>query len=181
MGTMAWPAPSLGEPLEAEGDLRSRGMTVLDRIRLKGLLGFLRTLLFCRSTSARFVGRAEPKLQGECDVRYLLTFYAREDEWMALPEAERNAAIGEIAKWFAEHATAGKIVEGHRLGRGVKTVLHGRVRRKDLPMVSDGPFVEAKESVGSYAVVEVSGEDEALEIAKRWPAGGLVEVRPVAE
>jgi len=38
---MAWPAPSPGEPLEAEGDLRSRGMTVRDRIRLRGLLGFL--------------------------------------------------------------------------------------------------------------------------------------------
>src|SRR6267143_2696700 len=31
---MAWPAPSPGRPLEAEGDLRSRGMTVLARIRL---------------------------------------------------------------------------------------------------------------------------------------------------
>src|SRR2546430_11857981 len=30
---MAWPAPSPGRPLEAEGDLRSRGMPVLDRIR----------------------------------------------------------------------------------------------------------------------------------------------------
>src|SRR5213592_3075197 len=30
---MAWPAPSPGRPLEAEGDLRPRGMTVLDRIR----------------------------------------------------------------------------------------------------------------------------------------------------
>src|SRR5712691_2992428 len=36
---MAWPAPSPGRPLEAEGDLRSRGMTILARIRLKGLLG----------------------------------------------------------------------------------------------------------------------------------------------
>jgi hypothetical protein len=48
-------------------------------------------------------------------------------------------------------------------------------------MVIDGPFVEAKEAVGSYAVVEVAGEAEAIAIAKRWPAGGIVEVRPVAE
>jgi len=114
-------------------------------------------------------------------VRYLLTFYAREDEWMALPEAERNAAIGEIGEWFADHAKAGRIVEGHRLGRGVKTVRHGRVRKKDLPMVSDGPFAEAKEGVGSYAVVQVADEAEAIEIAKRWPAGGIVEVRPIAD
>src|SRR5256712_4703619 len=38
---MVWPAPSPGTPLEAEGDLRPRGMTVLDRIRLSGLLGLL--------------------------------------------------------------------------------------------------------------------------------------------
>jgi len=113
--------------------------------------------------------------------RYLLTFYAVEDEWMALSEAERNAGISEIGAWFAAHLKAGKIVEGHRLGRGTKTVRHGRVRKKDLPMVSDGPFAEAKETVGSYALVQVADEAEALEIAKRWPAGGIVEVRPVAD
>lgn len=114
-------------------------------------------------------------------MRYLLTFYAVEDEWMALPEAERDAGIASIGRWFAEQAQSGKIIEGHRLGRGTKTVRLGRVRKKDQPMVSDGPFIEAKESVGSYAVVEVSDEAEALTIAKRWPAGGVVEVRPVAE
>jgi hypothetical protein len=40
MGAMALPAPSPGAPLEAEGDLRPREMTVHDGIRLKGLLGF---------------------------------------------------------------------------------------------------------------------------------------------
>lgn len=114
-------------------------------------------------------------------MRYMLTFYAVEDEWMGLPEAERNAGIAEIGQWFAEHARAGKIVEGQRLGRGTKTVRLGRVRKKDLPVVTDGPFIEAKESVGSYAIVEVASEDEAITIAKRWPAGGIVEVRPVAE
>lgn len=114
-------------------------------------------------------------------MRYLLTFYADAGEWTALPEAERSAGIAEIGRWFAEHARAGKIVEGHRLAPGVKTVRHGRVRKKDLPMVSDGPHIEAKEMVGSYCVVDVRDEAEALEIAKRWPAGGIVEVRPVAD
>ena len=114
-------------------------------------------------------------------MRYMLTFYAIESEWMALPEDERNAGIADIGRWFAEHAKAGKIVEGHRLARGVKTVRHGRVRKKDRPMVSDGPFAETKESVGSYAIVEVADETEAIEIAKRWPAGGIVEVRPITD
>ena len=114
-------------------------------------------------------------------MRYMLTFYADANEWMELPEAEREAGIAGIGRWFAEHAESGKIVEGRRLGRGTKTVRLGRVRKKDLPMVSDGPYIEAKESVGSYAVVEVKDEDEAIGIAKRWPAGGIVEVRPIAE
>jgi len=114
-------------------------------------------------------------------VRYMLTFYAREEDWMALPKADRDPGIAEIGQWFAEHARAGKIVEGRRLGRGTKTVRLGRVRKKDLPMVSDGPFAETKETVGSYAIVEVKDEEEAVAIAKRWPAGGLVEIRPVAE
>src|SRR5438045_9562403 len=100
---------------------------------------------------------------------------------MALPAAERDAGIGAIGRWFAQHAQSGKIVEGHRLGRGTKTVRLGRVRKKDLAMVSDGPFIEAKESVGSYAVVEVRDEDEAIAIAKRWPAGGDVELRTVGD
>ena len=114
-------------------------------------------------------------------MRYMLTFYAIEDEWMALPTDEREAGIAAIGRWFGEHAQSGKIIEGRRLGRGTKTVRLGRIRKKDLPMVSDGPFIEAKESVGSYAVVEVNDEEEAIAIAKRWPAGGVVEVRPVAE
>jgi hypothetical protein len=111
----------------------------------------------------------------------MLTFYAIEDEWMALPHAERDAGIADIGQWFGEHARSGKIVEGHRLARATKTVRLGRVRKKDQPMVSDGPFMETKESVGSYAVVEVKDEAEAIAMAKRWPAGGVVEVRPVTE
>ena len=114
-------------------------------------------------------------------MRYMLTFYADSGEWMGLPEAERDAAIAEIGAWYGEHVKSGKIVAGSRLAPGVKTVRLGRVRKRDRPVVSDGPFMEAKEGVGSYAVVEVSGEAEALEIAKRWPAGGIVEVRPLAE
>lgn len=114
-------------------------------------------------------------------MRYMLTFYAVEEEWMALPNAEREAGIAEIGRWFAEHSRSGKIIEGRRLGRGTKTARLGRVGKRDLPMVTDGPFVEAKESVGSYAVVEVNDEEEAIAIARSWPAGGIVEVRPVAE
>ena len=137
----------------------------------------------CRFSPPAIVGIVRPRKEARrrFAVLYMLTFYAVEDEWMALAEDERRAGIAEIGQWFAEHARAGKIVEGRRLARGTKTVRLGRVRKKDLPLVMDGPFLEAKESVGSYAIVQVDSEDEAIAIAKGWPTGGNVEVRPVAE
>ena len=118
-------------------------------------------------------------------MRYLLMFYADEEVWMALPADDRNAAIERIGRWFGEQAAAGKIVDGRRLRggrRATTTVRLGRIQRSgDAPIVTDGPFVEAKEAVGSYAVVEARDQDEAIAIAKTWPAGGLVEVRPVDE
>jgi hypothetical protein len=118
-------------------------------------------------------------------VRYLLMFYADEAEWTGLPEGERNAAIGRIGEWFGDLARAGTIVDGRKLAGGKRattTVRLGRIQRSGAaPVVTDGPFVEAKEAVGSYAVVEVADRDAAVAIAKSWPAGGLVEVRPIDE
>ncbi|WP_246212863.1 YciI family protein [Streptomyces abyssomicinicus] len=49
-------------------------------------------------------------------------------------------------------------------------------------MVSDGPFVDAKEVIAGIAVIEAPDLDAALRIARANPAtqqGGGVEVRPV--
>jgi hypothetical protein len=46
--------------------------------------------------------------------------------------------------------------------------------------VTDGPFVESKEALGGYYLVEAADLDEAIELAKQVPVlnGGL-EVRPI--
>lgn len=43
----------------------------------------------------------------------------------------------------------------------------------------DGPFVEGKEVVSGFAVVEADDLDEVLRLAKTWPGCPVVEVRPV--
>jgi hypothetical protein len=51
-------------------------------------------------------------------------------------------------------------------------------------LLTDGPFVDAKEHLGGYCLVEVDDLDAALEIAARIPAarmGGAVEARPLVE
>ena len=86
---------------------------------------------------------------------------------------------GRINQWFDEYGRAGKIVGGHEL-QGPETAT--TVRFKDgKPMVVDGPFIEAKEVIGGFAVLEVADLDEALEIAKTWPGQTSVEVRPIVD
>jgi hypothetical protein len=49
-------------------------------------------------------------------------------------------------------------------------------------VVTDGPFVEAKEIVGGFTIVQAAGIDAAAQIAKGCPClltGGKVEVRPL--
>ena len=47
--------------------------------------------------------------------------------------------------------------------------------------VTDGPFAEAREVLGGYWLIQVKSRDEAIEWAKRCPAGdgNLIEVRQV--
>lgn len=116
-------------------------------------------------------------------MRFMLMFYANEDEWAALAEDERTAAIGRIGAWYGEHAQAGSIVKGHRLGgkATANTLRLGPAGRSRKAMVTDGPFAETKEVIGSYAIVEAPSRAEAIKLAESWPGGGAVEIRPVAE
>lgn len=75
---------------------------------------------------------------------------------------------------------------------GLKATVDGfRVRLGGGKLkVTDGPFTEAKEVVGGYALVEVKSREEALEVARKfmelhrvhWPAfEGECEVRPLED
>ena len=49
--------------------------------------------------------------------------------------------------------------------------------------VTDGPFVETKEQLGGFFLIEAKDIDEACEVASRFPPArlGTIEVRPVQE
>jgi hypothetical protein len=111
-------------------------------------------------------------------VKYLLLFVSNE-ETQSRSEAE-TAEIGEkIMAWWGEHAAAGRILEGQQL-QGPETATTVRHDHGNVTIV-DGPFIESKEHVGGYGLIDVADLDAALELAKSWPWGGVVEVRPVFE
>jgi hypothetical protein len=53
--------------------------------------------------------------------------------------------------------------------------------RNGKPLVTDGPFVEIKEVIGGYYVLDCADMDEALRWAATIPAAryGVIEVRPL--
>ena len=70
----------------------------------------------------------------------------------------------------------GELLGGNALQpTGTATTIRGDV-------VTDGPFVETKEALGGYYLIEAKDLDHALEISKLCPAPyGGVEVRPIME
>lgn len=113
-------------------------------------------------------------------MKYVLLFGATKEgqrQWDAMPEAQKQAAYAPVMNWFGKYAS--KITGGYELQpeHTATTVKFDNGK----PVVTDGPFIEGKETIGGYAEVDVADLDEAIEMAKAWPTGGLVEVRPVID
>lgn len=115
-------------------------------------------------------------------MKYVLMFAGSveaQDAWEKMPTDQMKAAYERVNQWFDEHGRAGRITGGAEL-QGPRTAT--TVRIKDgKAVVTDGPFIEAKEIIGGFAIVEVKDLDEALAMAKTWPGGGIIEVRPVVD
>jgi hypothetical protein len=113
-------------------------------------------------------------------MKYLLQIYpdGALEAFERLPADEQQSIVEEYA---AIHRTP-EVIGGDRL-QPVESATTVRVRDGET-LLTDGPFVDAKEHVGGYCLVEVDDLDRALEIAARVPAarmGGAVEVRPLVE
>jgi hypothetical protein len=113
-------------------------------------------------------------------MKYVLQIYpgnALADFWR-LPENDRNAIIGEYEAIRQEPGVVG----GEQL-QPAETATTVRVADGQT-LLADGPFIEAKEHLGGFFLVEADDLDAALEIAARIPAarmGGAIEVRPLVE
>jgi hypothetical protein len=113
-------------------------------------------------------------------MRYLLQIYPD----AATPESGGRSADEEdaiVAEYLAILRSPG-VIAGEWL-EPAETATTVRVEGGRM-LVTDGPFVDAKEHLGGYCLVEVDELDEALEIAARLPAarmGGTIELRSLRE
>lgn len=111
-------------------------------------------------------------------MRYVLLFAGDQSAFNSMTPDDLQAMYGQIGQWWDTHSAAGTITGGEQLQppNAATTVRHSN--GSGSTTITDGPFIEAKEQIGGFAVVEVDNLDQALELAKTWPARGTVEVRP---
>jgi hypothetical protein len=124
--------------------------------------------------------RDENPQQRRNTLKYILQIYpgGAASALDRLSEDEQNAVTGE----YIVLGQLPAVIAGDQL-QPVETATTVRVENGET-LLTDGPFVEAKEHLGGYLLVDVGDLDAALEIAERIPAarmGGAVEVRPLVE
>jgi hypothetical protein len=112
-------------------------------------------------------------------MQYLLMIYEGE-KWPALPAQERRRVANECETWHQDLVVRGIAVVGAGLHPPPSACV---VREKQgQPVVSDGPFVETKEVLGGFEMIQCRDRSEAIAVAQTFPAlrvGFTVEVRVV--
>lgn len=113
-------------------------------------------------------------------MKYVLLFGGTMEGAELLPSGQREQAMADYkqsSEWFEKYSRAGKVVGGEELqGPSTATTVS---RQNGKIVVTDGPFIESKEVIGGFALIEVADLDEALAMAKEWP--GTVEIRPIVD
>jgi hypothetical protein len=96
----------------------------------------------------------------------------------AMPEAEAVAAMMKYNEALQEAGVLLALDGLHPPSMGARVSFAG-----GKPVVTDGPFAEAKEVLGGYWMIEVGSKEEAIAWAKRCPGSQneVIEVRQVQE
>ncbi len=106
---------------------------------------------------------------------YVLLIFQDEAAADAATADERAALHRAHGDFHAKHGA--RVTAGDALQR---TPTARTVRRAPVSAVTDGPFLETKEALGGFYVIEAADLDEAIAVAADVPAPhGGVEIRPV--
>ncbi len=112
-------------------------------------------------------------------MRYMILIYGKESDW----ENVSSERVGEIMGAYEAYTTklrdAGALVSGDELN---VVATAKSVRGMGGTQVVDGPFVDTKENLGGYYLIECASDAEALNWARHAPTmmhGGGVELRPI--
>ena len=112
-------------------------------------------------------------------MQYLLTLYADESRFNTMTPEQKQQGLAAYMAYTQALQAAGVYVGSNRLRpAGTATTLrttNGKVQ------VLDGPFIDSKEQLGGYFLIDVPDLDAALSWAGKCPGAGhgIVEVRAI--
>lgn len=117
-------------------------------------------------------------------MKYLCLAYYHEKVFDALTAPQRQALVSQCPPLDAALRASGGLVAVASLAA---TADARSIRpRNGKPVVTDGPYAETKEQLGSFFLIEAADWDEAVRLASMHPAAQLgeevgwgVEIRPI--
>ncbi|HEY3164758.1 MAG TPA: YciI family protein [Candidatus Limnocylindrales bacterium] len=112
-------------------------------------------------------------------MRYLFLLWGNEAAELAMSVEDRRAIVVAHGAFLRGLVDAGRSATGEPLGPSQEAIVY-RPRR---PSATDGPYLETKEQLGGFYVVECRDRDDALEVARGIPAspGLVVEIRAIPD
>jgi hypothetical protein len=112
-------------------------------------------------------------------MRYMILIYGKESDWESISPERAGEIMNAYFAYTEKLKAAGVYISGDELN-SVTTAKS--VRGEGGTSVVDGPFVDTKEALGGYYLIDCATEEEALNWAKQAPTmmhNGGVELRPV--
>jgi hypothetical protein len=113
-------------------------------------------------------------------MRYLLLLYGDPVAEAALEPSDRRAIVDEHLAFQRRLEGRGELVRSEPL-TGSDGAFTARLQPDGTRLVTDGPFAETKEHLGSYYVIECKGREDAEALAREVPAspGLVIELWPI--
>lgn len=114
-------------------------------------------------------------------MKYLLLVHHNEEAFGRMSEETRRSMLAESVQLCHRLHEKGQYVHASPL-QPVATATVIQVRDGNRS-VTDGPFIETREQLAGYFLIDAANMEEALDIAGRIPGAriGAVEVRPLRE
>src|SRR5579871_4568954 len=84
--------------------------------------------------------------------------------------------MGKFNEWLSQHVTLQSLNGLHPLTAGARVSFS-----KGKTSVIDGPYIETKEVLGGYWMVEAKSKDEVVQLMQKCPAeeGDIIEIRQI--
>jgi hypothetical protein len=114
-------------------------------------------------------------------MKYLCMVYVDEKMLDALTERDYDALTDESLAYDEELRKSGHFIVAQAL-QPVQTATSIRIRNGEVS-ATDGPFVETKEQLGGFVLIDARDLNEAIQLAAKIPPARLggIEVRPIKE